>query len=332
MDLAAGIMIIWVLYFHALYPMLGNAILDKVPWLFFFMPWFFYKSGLFFCPGETKGIIKKDAHKLLRAFVIWSAIGYVARIIHFLAMGQDFGFREIVYSPLRSLFLEGSIPMNTAVWFLPVLFFVRQIANWGLKRIHPVVIMLFSGMVSITLHYLNWRFFPAWISNTIWGLFFFSAGYYLKDKESNLILIVCSFAITLWALFFTTIPAKYCHEVSFTEFVLWYPVCIFGCIAFDNLCKWVNKAQDSIMAKMQKKKKRHTIGLFEYVGQNALIFYVSHYILFRITFDWIARYNSKWYSGWEGLMIITFIYAIVIFPICRFLNHRDVKNSINEGK
>ena len=113
---------------------------------------------------------------------------------------------------------------------------------------------------------------------------------------------------------------------------LWYPVCIFGCIAFDNLCKWVNKAQDSIMAKMQKKKKRHTIGLFEYVGQNALIFYVSHYILFRITFDWIARYNSKWYSGWEGLMIITFIYAIVIFPICRFLNHRDVKNSINEGK
>ena len=72
LDIASGIMIIWVLLYHALYPMLELNILSKIPFLYFFMPWFFYKSGYMFNVNTNKELFRKDFRKLLLPFAFWS--------------------------------------------------------------------------------------------------------------------------------------------------------------------------------------------------------------------------------------------------------------------
>ena len=52
LDVASGIMTIWVIVFHAIYPMYGTDELKVIPWLYYFMPWFFYKAGMMFHPKE----------------------------------------------------------------------------------------------------------------------------------------------------------------------------------------------------------------------------------------------------------------------------------------
>ena len=100
-DLGAGIMILWVLLFHALgkhfalelqglqnvagdssLPDGTHAYIDAngiiraldarafFPYLHFFMPWFFYKSGQFFKKRDAKELIEKDTRKLLYPFII----------------------------------------------------------------------------------------------------------------------------------------------------------------------------------------------------------------------------------------------------------------------
>ena len=128
-DIAAGIMIIWLLIYHALWPMYKSDVLCAVPFLFFFMPWFFYKSGYFFSPKALSETFKNDAIKLLKTYVVWSLIGYVCYILQHFFYYNSLSFTEIVYNPLRSLCFYGLIPLNTPLWFLPVLFMVHQLAN-----------------------------------------------------------------------------------------------------------------------------------------------------------------------------------------------------------
>jgi len=91
LDIASGIMIVWLLLFHALYPMLGDNICGKVPYLYFFMPWFFYKSGMMFEVKSEKELMIKDTKKLLKNYlfgllldisVIFYGIGYFTKIYH----------------------------------------------------------------------------------------------------------------------------------------------------------------------------------------------------------------------------------------------------------
>lgn len=90
-DVAAGIMIVWMVLFHALgsgweiskeytYPCL------VFPYFHFFMPWFFYKSGFLFKHRNRVELYGKDAKKLLVPFLIWSLVGFVL-FISFAAWG-----------------------------------------------------------------------------------------------------------------------------------------------------------------------------------------------------------------------------------------------------
>ena len=53
-------------------------------------------------------------------------------------------------------------------------------------------------------------------------------------------------------------------------------------------------------------------------------YYVPHYILFRLTFDILARYNETWYSGWQGLVIVTIVYAVVLTAVSWSYNRKAI--------
>lgn len=319
-DLAAGVMILWLLYYHALYPMFGNMTLDNVPWLFFFMPWFFYKSGYFFIPREPREECVKDAKKLLVQFAIWSAVGYVCMVVHALVIRHGITLRQLCYVPVRSLLLFGAIPINNALWFLLTLFIVRQVANYWVTKIHPLMMSLIGMIIAIGLYCISNKFVPHWFTASAWGLFFFGIGYWLKEKETNKWLFVISAFIVSPAIFFTEIPGVYQRGGTMTlwENICWYPVCACACVVFNNVCRYIDGVRtDFLMSKLLG----YLLQFFKWVGRNAMIIYVLHYPLFHMTYEWISVYNDCWYSQWQGLVVMTVIYVIVIIPVTIGLNH-----------
>lgn len=246
LDLASGIMTIWVMIFHALCPMWGTMELAHFPWLYFFMPWFFYKSGMMFRPKEAHVEWKNGCRKLLTVFAIWSVIGYIAHIGWHLFAG-DLTWRMAVYSPLRSLFLTCEVPINGALWFLPILFLVRMTGNWLLnKHVSSWLIAAVSLIITIALKFIGFRLMPTWISGTLWGLFFFAMGCALRNYEENPYVIVLSMFVYVLSLF-TSIPSVYCGGQKIWNQILWFPACACACVIFNNVCRWVTYFVENIV-------------------------------------------------------------------------------------
>ena len=315
LDLASGIMTIWVLYYHALFPIFDGKILNHIPFLYFFMPWFFYKSGMMFNPKDRKTEWRNGISKLIKTFVIWSLIGYVAHILWNWYIG-DLTLRLAFYSPLRSLFLHSSIPLNSAIWFIPILFLVRQLGNSLLPRVKTIWIVLFSLGLCVLFQFVHVPFLPNWIGTTMsWGLFFFSFAYWIKGYETNRWLILFS-AIVYFASVFTPIGYVYSGGAPLWSRIIYYPSCAFACVFFNNVCRCLIDLTEHNKITIYKWQ----FPILSYVGKNAMSYYVPHYILFRLTFDIVARFNEAWYSGWQGLLIITIVYAIILTMNSYFSN------------
>lgn len=240
-DLAAGIMTLWVMYFH--------APLHHIPFLYFFMPWFFYKSGQMFKFRTFDKEWHKGWQKLIRPFIIWSLIGYAAYIIFFLCT-WGLSVRQVFYTPLRSLFFACRIPMNDALWFLPVLFLVRIIGNYILPKINHLLIIAVSFAILVILAFVRSHYVPVWISHTAWGLFFFTIGYDLHEWETNKVVFGVACVLLVFS-FFTPIPIFY-NDMSKSlpwHEILWYPCCVCGCVAFNNMCRIVDRITGTVCSR-----------------------------------------------------------------------------------
>lgn len=133
-DAVAGIMIAWMILIHCNY--FSETRLHFAKFLGFYMPWFFYKSGMFFTPKESTFLIKKDAKKLLRYFIVYSFIGWGVWCVCGLTDGS-LVFKECINDPVRQFLHHGSIQGNGALWFLLSLFIIRQLANVLLRKSPP---------------------------------------------------------------------------------------------------------------------------------------------------------------------------------------------------
>lgn len=295
--------------------MVGDNISGKIPFFYYFMPWFFYKSGMLFRPLPPKELLTKDYSKLIRTFIIWSLIGYVAYLLWHIFGAHDLSWRLALYRPVRSLILAGSIPLNSALWFLLVLFIVRQIANYGIQKMNPIWIALFALLFTAITQTIHSRFLPFWLSSTGWGLFFFCCGYYFKDKEEKWwIMLIAAFVFA--GSFFTAIPSVYSdNSPLWHNFMLWLPICVCACITFNNICRWLERGINSVC------QGKWFFPALSYVGKNSMIYYVGHYIIFKIGFDIIAKTREEWYNSWQGLCIVFLCYAFILTSISLIISY-----------
>ena len=311
LDIASGIMTIWVIVFHAIYPMYGTDELKVIPWLYYFMPWFFYKAGMMFHPKEMKREISNGWNKLLKTFIIWSIIGWLAHVGWHWFVG-DLTARVAFYSPLRSLVFKAQVPINGALWFLPILFIVRIIGNWLLNKGCRIEwLILSSALLVLICKLLDWRFMPIYIDGTAWGLFFFACGYLFKGNETNKWIASIAALLFIGSLF-TDIPSVYCKSGTPLIQALWYPACLAGCITFNNVCRILGYAVEKLHMKN---------GILQYVGKNALNFYVPHKIIFHLGFNLIVLYKYEWYSTWQGLCLVLLASACVLTIVNLIINH-----------
>lgn len=194
------------------------------------------------------------------------------------------------------------------------LFLVRQIATILFPKYSTILLCVLSAIVACVFHFVNCRFIPFTLYSTAWGLCFFCAGYYIRRYEQKLWVIIISVFVLLLTFAFTDIPEVYKKEdtIEWYWYILWYPSSVAGCIVFNNICRWLSL----LTGIAEWGRTVCNIPIFSWVGRHSMTFYVSHFIIFKVVYDIIGNYRNTWYSGWQGLLIITIAYSIIIVPLC----------------
>lgn len=290
MDIAAGIMIVWVVLFHAL----GSGwVLEQghevpntclvFPYLHFFMPWFFYKSGMFFKHTERKELWKKDAHKLLKPFVIWSVVGYVLFLL-FAYVGNYLSFYKATVSVAHDFILKGSIPVNEVLWFLLSLCAVRWIANEILPKrgdryfiVKCLAIIAACYLITYLCYRFNHRWLPRWIANDFAGLAFYTLGYWLRDYEHKFwIIIPCAIVYLLGCFCGFTMVDMWSNTLLSGYYLLWIPSCFCAIVLFNNVCRWIDNLSIYLS---------HILSA---IGRYAMPIYITHALLIILMSEFIT--------------------------------------------
>lgn len=185
LDLASGVLICFMVFGHIYTPAFSGDILEAFPFMSFFMPWFFFKSGAFFRPADGRSLFSHDFNKYIKPYIIWSAIGL---IVYYLALCIDgqLTLRNVFYIPVRRFVFSGTIPMNAPLWFLLSLFIVRAVFyNSNKKNIHPIIVFIFGIALGLVCFLANCRFIPWWVQNGASGIAFFSMGVWFSRIEKS---------------------------------------------------------------------------------------------------------------------------------------------------
>ena len=311
-DVVAGIMIFWMILGHCCY--FSHQSVPYYSLLGFYMPWFFYKSGKFFVTRDRSAVLKKDTHKLLRYFMIYSGIGWVVWVV----CGQMDGslhLRDCFIQTLKLFIFNGSIKGNGALWFLLSLFIVRQLSNMLIVKlkmdISIPILAIACFVIAFTLYAIGWYNYSWWFGNVFSGMCFFLLGYWLKNKENNTALFIIS------TLFFALIVLAYCvgwvgdfpylymhaNKMYKGNYLLFYPTALAGIIMTNNffrlLCKHVR------------------FSILEYIGKNSMTFYTTHWILFVI-----VTFVTHYFFNVEKPVILFIILlgsCIVFLPLINVL-------------
>lgn len=337
LDFASGIMILWMIVYHAIQVVWGYELRDLwhitdieqlpdgvhafinsdgklealnpcvvFPWLHFFMPWFLYKSGQFFRKRSVKELWKKDSHKLLKTFVIWSAVGYVF-FLFFGLLYNTLTLRGCTYSVVRGLFLRGYIPINGPCWFLLTLFGVRFVANVALPEqgdkytvLKLVGVILFGYVVSYLTYRFNHRLLPYWVANGAAGLSFFALGYAMRDWEQKWWVVVpCILVFVVGCICGFPTVDMFDNELLKGTYCLWIPVALCSIVFFNAVCR---KLYDLVRIKP-----------IELIGQNAMTILVIHCLIYASISTIFGYFNI--HTSSVGLFIVILVAYAIILPI-----------------
>ena len=145
LDAVCGLMIIYMIYGHiCLWS--GVEQIELFPrLLFYFMPWFFFKSGMFFREKTLKKEFVNGVKKLIVPYIVFSIIGQLVFYLMWIAKGET-SCQLYILAPLRTLLHEGAVVGNSPLWFLLSLFCVKIIFDEIYVKFHNLggIFLFFS--------------------------------------------------------------------------------------------------------------------------------------------------------------------------------------------
>lgn len=302
-DLGAGILIIWVMMFHAINNAHVYGDTDArvaIPFLTFSMPWFFYKSGQFFNPGRGIEGIKKDVRKFLIPFAKWTAIGYVVQLA-VLLIDHNFSFQTAVVDSLYKFYIYGYIPIDVPLWFVLSLFITKVIAQFLLEhRVHPYICMVGGLAISYGHFLINGNdepLLPVWIANITQGIAFFMMGYQWSKYETNRWLMgICMagyLGLQIWGY-----PIVGLHRNVLLQgpWLMWPVSAYCGIVAFNNVCRWIGRCAP-----------------LNYAGRHAMTLLLAHGIIYM---TWV-HYSTL--PPVTTVVCIAICYALLLIPLTKFM-------------
>lgn len=300
LDTIAGIMTIYMIYIQ-ICPWVGISPLPHVgKFLFFFMAWFFYKSGMFFHNISFSECYKKGIQRLMIPYIIFSIIGWFMFFIRDV-IKQEITEQYFINS-LRQILHEGAVAGNAPLWFLFTLFCVRIIFYLVHKlKQYSVIPICFFGILAYILNFWHIKDYY-WISNICSGMFFFGCGYILKNVQYNKYLFIISVITYIGIIIYIPTFVDF-RSNTFTKgnYIAWILSSLAGIITFNNIFKYIPVR----------------FKLLNNIGKDSMSYYVTHWIILSITyvlfFEFIEQEEKKiWF-------ILYLVFLILLLPLANVL-------------
>ena len=299
LDIMAGIIILYVIVCHM--RMVGGKTPNFGFVLFLSMPWFYFKSGMFFKDKDIKVLLKADYKKLLSPYIAFVIIGWTVYVILSLLKGT-FTPYDAFLKPLIQLGLLGSCSGNWPLWFLLTLFgikFIYTTLNKLFKNsIYGRIFIGLAGLgVAFLMYYLGISKF-VYIASISLGLFFYMLGDLLRSKQYNRYLFIIS------AIIYIALAIGIPSHIGFQRNTLIYGnylSCVVasaaGCVFFNNV---LNKlvAKDNFFAKF---------------GRESITYYVCHFpivLILEYIFVNVLNIEDK-----QNVFYLTIIGCLIILPL-----------------
>lgn len=258
-DAVAGILILNMITYHC-YSFPFHIFLS------FFMPWFFFKSGMFYKRQSVKDCIRKSADKLLYPFFTFTVLGYLVYIIIFLSEGNH-DLTDYFIIPLKELFFDGSVYGNKPLWFLFSFFAVQVIFSVVENNLKYPILIIIPAIIFVYILYLYDNPLPRYFGNISSGLVFYTLGYILRKIQ--FLPSVSATAIVIYLMFTIlgiTFVDMFPNILRQGVYLLWFVFAIAGCITFNSIFE----------------KIPYRFKFFSWVGKNAMILYLTHFMVIRL--------------------------------------------------
>lgn len=237
-DALAGILIIYMVLVHVfqLMGIYSGKLLYNMQFLNFYVPYFFYKSGMFFNKKSTAEVIRHGGGKFLIPFLKYSILGHGVYCICLL-IGRDYNWIHYVLTPIKALLFSGSVPGNPPTWFLLSLLVARIMANYLLYHCSRFVLLLIICLCFC----LGWAYYafhvtkPDYLLNITTGLGFFLMGYMMKQWQYRKeVFFLCVIVYAIFSVFcFTSVEMRH-NLLERGVYILWPITCLAGIVAISN--------------------------------------------------------------------------------------------------
>lgn len=311
LDAIAGLLIIRMIFGHLFQCCLLTD--TQIYWWMdtvfsFFMPWFFYKSGMLYSPpyqvGNLSSWLSKKRKTLLFPWLWFSIISMVVASIMLLIKGDISIFHHFIV-PLKTMLAFGAVSTNLPLWFLLTLFIVHILNFFITKyKINRILIVIVGIILASSLEHIGFKY-PATLTSTFLGISFYQLGYLLKDLQFNMKFVLAAGVIGI-------IPMLLCpsvvdvgtNSIFFGNYYVWYAYSAAAIVLINNLFR---------VATFYK------FPVLRYVGRNAITLLVTHWIVRNILLDLFEVRGYK-------LFILMCIVMIITLPLlCKIINQDKFK-------
>lgn len=267
-DLITGFFMIQIIVMHIL-QLAGkyddNVIFSPIMHLFFFfMPWFYFKSGYFFKPVEkiNKNYISGKFKKLLIPFISFSIIGLLITFPMEVYEAQRPIWRILLSFPF-SILRDGSGGAgNLPIWFLLSLFFTI-ISFALLDKLNLKWLIVTFPFLGFILFYYKIEL-PLGFTNFFLAVFFYGVGNVFRKVENSryyILTSIFSIAIYITSQFYCFSSLDFrTHELLTGYYFIYIISSIAGLIIIYRIGKVVN-----------------FIKPINYIGQNSMAYFVIHW-------------------------------------------------------
>lgn len=275
-DAVAGLMIIYMIFIHMGHPVELDTISTVMHYMFFyFMAWFFFKTGMFYKERSLKEEWKLCYKRLVIPLICFTVLGQMVEWVRRIIEG-DYNWIHYTLSPVKELLISGYTNGNSPLWFLFTMIFARLLYAVVIKYAPPityrdVIIAICFGTFYVLFSYIRDLFqLPIYCYNIPLSLVFVAMGHLLKRIQFKLEILFLSL-ITVMILgiadfsYVVFMSGSLIEGDSYVSFIV---LSIAGIVIVNNvltyLCKW------------------YSFPILSFVGRNSMAYFVIHMPLLLI--------------------------------------------------
>ncbi len=280
---------------------------------YFFMSWFFFKSGMFDKEQDYATVCKKVWHTLVIPYLFFSIISWLIWLPQFFhSQNSILLLFRITFSRWVAVNL---IPGNNPLWFLIALIGCRLLYPWFRKLLKNNYVVAFSAFLAAYVYHLIYmyathKYLMLGIAQSCIGISYYAIGVELRHIQY----LKSVFGVSL-AVYIVTV-VSFCPVINFAyagtvsgelSWVCSLPVCVAGIITWNNLIRFIPT------------RFLNLSGLC-HIGNNSMTYYGIHWsIIITIVFMYNVLGLQLFDLPSQYVMLLS---CAVILPVADVLERR----------